>query len=65
MAISDGLSKNLSRKKNIKLDNGKMVSELDVHVEEYMDNIYTPSGEGRIPEALEYAQEQYFYKRIR
>lgn len=64
MAVSDGLAKNLSRKKNIRLDNGKMVSELDVHIEDYMDDIYTPSGQGRIPEALEYAQEQTFTKEL-
>ena len=62
MAVSDGLSKNLSRKKNIRLPNGKMVSELDEHVEDFMDSAFKPSGEGRIPEALEYAQTNTFTK---
>ena len=39
-----------------------MVSELDVHVEEFMDRAFKPNGEGRIPEALEYAQTNTFTK---
>ena len=64
MAVSDGLQKGLSKKKNIRLDNGKMVSELDVHIEEFMDGAFKPNGEGAYREALEYAQENTFTKEL-
>ena len=42
----------------------KWFLNLDEHVEDFMDSAFKPSGEGRIPEALEYAQSKYFTKEL-